>query len=372
MRSGTPFFLYLVALCTLGLMVHVWWRSGQGAGTNIADELRPIRQELREVRSEIEEINRVSLKQQATLYKIEAMLDMQGTEGRPAAGITGSAAMTLRAAGSGEVPTPPPPIDDRALSAFVQTQLAARQEAAAGAGAQAAAPAAPAVPAAPASGPAGQRKTVVFTPSSTGSVVRAGSAVPAAVRPQPVLSPAADGLSLDDLAALVSTVSVQAARTAAAPRLEEERGSVGAPVRAVRSTVEAADPALPGATPVAFDMTRVAAEEPVAEPSPVAEARPAVESRPVVESRPAVPAAAVGPGAAQAQSTPRRVTTVPSLTAEPHPSVPPVRASRLARDARTRAADITSALSLSERLVAQPGGQVKVTISDVLEAQEKE
>jgi len=359
MRSGRPFFLYLVALCTLGLMVHVWWRSGHSAGTNIADELRPLRQELREVRGEIEEINRVSLKQQATLYKIEAMLDMQGAGVQPGAtAITPPAPAPMpRTAEPGEVPPPPPPIDDRALSAFVHTQVAARHEATAGVNVQAASPAAPAAAAPSASAPSEQRQTVVFTKSSTGTIVRTGSAVPGAVRPQPVLPPAADGLTLEDLAALVSTVSVQAASMAAGPRPAEARGSVAAPVAAVRNTVDAADPALPGATPVAADMTRIAVEEPAAVATPAA---------------PAEPARAAAPAPAQPQSTPRRVTTVPSLTAEPQPSVPPVRASRLARDERARAADITSALSLSDRLVVPPGQRTKITISDVLEAQENQ
>lgn len=356
MRSGTPFFLYLIALCSLGLLVHMWWRGGQSSGVNIADELRPIRQELREVRSEIEEINRVSLKQQASLYKIEAMLDMQSGGGQP---VTTAVAPVVPAASSalatepGDVPPPPPPIDDRALSAFVQTQVAARQVAAPSA-AQANT-ASSGASSAPAPARSEQRQTVVFTPTSTGTVVRAGSPAPAVAPPKPVLPPAENGLSLEDLAALVSTVSMQAASTAGAPAPAELRSSVPAPAPAVRSTVEAADPALPGAAPVAFDMTRVAVEEPAPAPAPAAPA--------------AAPAAA---SAAQPVSAPRRVTTVPSLTAEPQPEVPAVRASRVVRDERARAADITSALSLSDRFVPQPGQRSKVTISDVLSAQDNQ
>lgn len=355
MRSGPPFFLYLIALCSLGLLVHMWWRGGQSSGVNIADELRPIRQELREVRSEIEEINRVSLKQQASLYKIEAMLDLQSGGGQP---VATTAAPVIPVAAPlatepGDVPPPPPPIDDRALSAFVQTQAAAHQAAAPSA-AQATA-VTTVTPPAPAPARSEQRQTVVFTPTSTGTVVRAGSFAPAVTPPKPVLLPAENGLSLEDLAALVSTVSVQAASTAATPGPVEPRSSVPTPAPAVRSTVEAADPALPGAAPVAFDMTRVAVEEPT--PAPAAAA-------------PAPNAAA--PPAVQPVSAPRRVTTVPSLTAEPQPEVPAVRASRVVRDERARAADITSALSLSDRFAPQPSQRPKVTISDVLRAQDTE
>lgn len=355
MRSGTPFFLYLIALCSLGLLVHMWWRGGQSSGVNIADELRPIRQELREVRSEIEEINRVSLKQQASLYKIEAMLDMQSGGGQPVASAVAPAVPAASALTTepGDVPPPPPPIDDRALSAFVQTQTAARQVAAPPA-AQANTASTGGSPA-PAPARSEQRQTVVFTPTSTGTVVRTGSSAAAVAPPKPVLPRAENGLSLEDLAALVSTVSVQAASTAAAPAPAEPRSSVPAPAPAVRSTVEAADPALPGAAPVAFDMTRVAVEEPTPAPAPVA---------------PAPNAAA--PPAVQPVGAPRRVTTVPSLTAEPQPEVPAVRASRVVRDERARAADITSALSLSDRFAPQPSQRPKVTISDVLRAQDNE
>ncbi len=367
MRSGTPVFLYLAALCTLGLVAHMWWRSGQRTDTSVADELRPIRQELREVRSEMEEMSRVTLKQQAALYKIEALLDLQGGAA-PRAAAAAPAPVPHAAVPDTAPPPPPPPMDDRALSAFVQTQAAARQEASSALplSVPAAAAAPVAAVAAPPAAPAEQRRTVVFSSTSTGSVMRTGSPAPAVVRPQPVLPPASDGLSLEDIAALVSTVSVQAAqavppRMTSAPRTQtvdvaapplpdaETRAATApatvaaVPQPAARTTVDAADPSLPGAAPVPMDMTRVAVDE----PAPAADA-------------PAPPAAAAAP---------RRVTTVPSLTADPQPDVPAVRPSRVARDERARAADITSSLSLSDRFTPAPGQRAKVTISDVLNAQ---
>ncbi|MCX7847489.1 MAG: hypothetical protein N2595_05635 [bacterium] len=352
MRGGSSLLLYVIVGCTLAFTVHMWVRvRGLGAG-GYEDELRPIRQELREIRSDIEEINRVVQKQQASLYKIEALVELRRDREEVERGgeASGTKLMGGEASGFEEVP-PPPSIDDRALTAFVRTQAFTGQAV------QADRKSAPrtVVREERVSTASVHRQTVVFR-----SGARVSNAQMRANERSDVGTGVSEGLTLDELAALFSTVSVQGTETARGCEGGEQREENKIALGDRRSMVEVADPRLPGAQPVGRDATGVRGEQ---------------ETNMTVWNVSAVAEAENKGGETQKHvraAVPRRVTTVPSVTAEPRPEVPPVRAAKVVREQRALVRDIVTALSVSEQFVSSTTGARKVTIADILEAEEKE
>lgn len=359
--KGGSFLLYLLVVSTLAVTLRVWWGVRGLREMAISEELKPLRQELREMRSELEEVNRVTLKQQATLYKIEAMLDLQGerkAERTPSA-LGETIAENSSETGGHDVPPPPPPsIDDRALEAFVRTQAG---RSAASLSVEERAPASPAATetAAPAARTSSGRQTVVFTHGASGgnSSERRAAGERAAVSTGPAMP---DALTLEDLAALVSTVSWQHAHESVSTTLGEARTARIGTQASVYATVDQADPNLPGASPVSAE-PRIGVAEAVQAGRTLSSV---VQSSVTSEQR----RLEVIEGA----STPRRVTTVPALTAAERPEVPPIRASRVVRERRAHELDLAPSLLLSEQFVPSRERQAKVTISDILEAEEKE
>jgi hypothetical protein len=224
------------------------------------------------------------------------------------------------------------------------------------------------------------------------------------------------GSVLDALTTKTNEVAavIKAARTALQSATAEEPPTTpAAPLRsaetAARTADSTADAALPGATPrtstragtrssgpgYIIDLRGVSAtsvmvrtieqisniarraaieitpEDIAAAPTPVATEEPVPA---VLTSSSATPTPVVASARSSAvPAPPTRVTSVPSVSAEPEVELPPVRPSRRARAEEARAAmDVT--LNLSDRLVpgATGPGMRPVTMSDIMDAHERQ
>ncbi len=419
MQRVSIVILYLLILGLTAVVAPLWTSAPDATVALIDEDVRVLRQELREMRNEIKELGYKNLQQQAALDRLDAAVVLRTGAGPavsdPAADAIVDAAVTDAAhAAVHEEPTDAAPAaQEPSLASLVDDVMSAADEnvAEAEAGTDA-------------------RKTIVFSTTTTGTYMREGGA-PAATLIADVLATAQQVvasarapqtaatdsiLARMDIADLVSTAAAPATMTAlldtvAAKTAEVERvisaaraalqdAIVHAPQPAaassLRSAAATADPALPGATPrtstragtraagpgYVIDLSHVAATSITvhagARATNVPARRAAIEitpddMAPVHETAPPRTAAARTPAPDVPPSTPAkkpaRVTSVPSISAEPDVEIQPIRPSRRARTEQAQAVmDVT--LNLSDRLVpgaTGPGGR-PVTMSDIMDA----
>jgi hypothetical protein len=267
--------------------------------------------------------------------------------------------------------------------------------------------------------PEGQRTTLVFSSTPSGTVARATVREQRAadVLPEEIAEVEIDGervFNEEDLATIataaeqrVETGAEESAAEATEPAAVQAAPvpapapatSAPAPQRAVvrapgpRRPMAEAEPGLPGATPATLTPVRRQSTVRVigtpdarqaTEPVPEAVAPPATAAAPAPRIPRATPAPPPLPTPSMAtevelapevppariRATPRRVTTAPSLEGRPLTSEQPARLSRLGRNGA--GADVAQfSLNLSEQvIVSRPQG--KVTMSDILDAAEQQ
>jgi hypothetical protein len=265
--------------------------------------------------------------------------------------------------------------------------------------------------------PADTRKTFVFSSSVDGTQLRedVSDTLPSA----PTASTVDAVLSTMDIADLVSTMAAPASATATdaamTPVNAEELKKINASTVPARPATPGLDPTLPGATPtphsrltsrlmgadnvidmssvgstaitvrittnVVADVPRRATIEITAEDvvlpadaaaltEPLAPLAPAVvhQNDDVITAYTTTP-----PPARVIMTPPTRVTTVPSVSAEPAVEADPVRLSRRAREAEQERARLGVTLNLTDQIITGTGaGPRRATMSDVLDAYEQQ